>query len=124
MRPGIRLGPSCAHLDLGHQLRAAPDGGPDLCSARRAVDSTSQDDGWAHLGAVGNYLTSAVTSFDPRNYGFPKLIALAEAQSYLEVENEGGGSARVRLKPRRRTRKAPAKKTASQPAKKAATTAE
>jgi uncharacterized protein (TIGR00288 family) len=90
----------------------------------RAVNSTSQDDGWSHLGAVGNYLTSAVTSFDPRNYGYPKLIALAEAQSYLEVENEGGGSARVRLKPRRRTRKAPAKKTAAQPAKKAAKKAE
>jgi hypothetical protein len=106
---------------------ASPDGAeespplPDLQQLiTRAVNSTSQDDGWAHLGAVGTYLSSAVTSFDPRNYGYPKLIALAEAQPFLEVENEGGGSARVRLKPRRRTRKSPAKKTTTQPAKKTA----
>ena len=93
---------------------------PDLQKLlTRAVNSTSQDDGWAHLGAIGNYLSSAVTSFDPRNYGFPKLIALAEAQPYLEVDNPGSGSARVRLKATgRRSRKTTAKK--AQPAKKVA----
>jgi hypothetical protein len=86
---------------------------------RRAVDSTSQDDGWAHLGAVGNYLSSTNTSFDPRNYGFAKLIALAQAQSFLEVENPGGGSARVRLRTatqRRRRSGGSAKKAATKPA--------
>lgn len=71
---------------------------------RRAVDSTSQDDGWAHLGAIGNFLSSANTSFDPRNYGFSKLIALAQAQPYLEVD-ASAGTPRARLKtatPRRR----------------------
>lgn len=87
---------------------------------RRAVDSTSQDDGWAHLGAVGTYLTSTDTSFDSRNYGFPKLIALAQAQPYLEVDHPEDGSPRVRLKPvgrgsgRRRT----TKKAAASPTKK------
>jgi hypothetical protein len=81
---------------------------------RRAVDSTSHDDGWAHLGSVGTYLTSTNTSFDPRNYGFPKLIALAQAQSYLDVENSGDGIARVRLRSatRRRRSSGAAKKAA------------
>ena len=38
-----------------------------------AVDSTSQDDGWASMSAVGNFLNNTDASFDPRNYGFPKL---------------------------------------------------
>ncbi len=76
----------------------------------RAVKTTSQDDGWAHLGAVGTYLSSASASFDPRNYGYSKLIALAQAQPYLDVENAGGGSARVRLRSGRPAKKAVAKK--------------
>jgi hypothetical protein len=73
---------------------------PDLQKLlTRAVNSTSSDDGWAHLGAVGTYLSSASASFDPRNYGFPKLVALAEAQAFLEVENIPGGTTKVRLAP-------------------------
>ena len=57
----------------------------DLPELRRlmttAVDSTSQDDGWASMGAVGNYLNNTDASFDARNYGFPKLSSLARAQS-------------------------------------------
>lgn len=78
----------------------------------RAINSRAGDDGWAHLGAVGSYLSSADTSFDSRNYGFPRLIALAEAQSYVEVENTGDGSARVRLKAGRPAKKATGSKSA------------
>ena len=89
---------------------------------RRAIDSTSQDDGWAHLGAIGTFLSSASTSFDPRNYGFPKLIALAQAQPYVDVD-ASAGSPRARLKtPTQRRRrgatvkKAPAKKATAKKA--------
>ena len=63
-----------------------------------AVETTSQDDGWAALGPVGNYLTNTHASFDPRNYGFSKLSALARAQDYLEVDQKEGRPPRVRLK--------------------------
>ena len=97
---------------------------PDLQKLlTRAINSTSQDDGWAHLGAVGTYLSSASASFDPRNYGFPKLISLAQAQPYVEVDISGH-NARVRLRSTRRAssrggdkkttaKKAAAKKTAA-----------
>ena len=75
---------------------------PPLPDLRRilttAVETTSQDDGWAALGPVGNYLTNTHASFDPRNYGFSKLSALARAQDYLEVEQKDGRPPRVRLK--------------------------
>jgi uncharacterized LabA/DUF88 family protein len=35
-----------------------------------AIDDTSQDDGWAHLGQVGQVLGTRYATFDPRNYGF------------------------------------------------------
>jgi hypothetical protein len=84
-----------------------------------AIDDTSQDDGWAHLGQVGQVLGTRYATFDPRLYGFSKLISLARAQDYLEVE-QNEGAPRVRQRPatpqvRTRTRaakKAPAKKAA------------
>ncbi|MGV3564578.1 MAG: NYN domain-containing protein [Nocardioides sp.] len=62
-----------------------------------AIDATSDDDGWAHLGSVGSYLGSSQSSFDPRNYGFGKLVTLARAQDYVEVEEREDHVIRVRL---------------------------
>ena len=63
----------------------------------RAVNATSDDDGWAHLSAIGSYLRSADSSFDPRLFGFPRLAALVEAQPYLTTTGSGSG-VRVGLK--------------------------
>lgn len=57
----------------------------------RAINKQSGDDGWAHLGAIGQYLRSASSSFDPRLYGFAKLADLVEGQPYLLIEKSGNG---------------------------------
>ncbi len=62
-----------------------------------AVKATSGDDGWAHLSAIGSYLSSRDTAFDPRNYHFPKLISLVRAQAYLTVDTSTTNVTRVRL---------------------------
>lgn len=63
----------------------------------RAINAASGDDGTVTVSALGNYLRSASTSFDPRLYGQPKLSALLQTQPYLVVS--GSGSAmKVRLK--------------------------
>jgi uncharacterized LabA/DUF88 family protein len=80
-----------------------------------AVETVSQDDGWAALGPVGNYLTNTHASFDPRNYGFTKLSALVRAQDYLDVEHRDGHAPRVRLKPTTAAAGAPAKAAAKAP---------
>ncbi len=51
---------------------------------RSAVDAASGDDGWAHLGEVGNQIGNQA-SFDPRNYGYRKLSDLVEAIGLFEV---------------------------------------
>ena len=54
---------------------------------RRAVDAVAADDGWAHLGAVGNQIGNQA-SFDPRNYGYRKLSDLVEATGLFEVKRQ------------------------------------
>lgn len=56
-----------------------------------AVRETARDNGWAHLGAVGNLLVKTYPSFDARNYGFKKLGELVRAQSYVEVRDVANG---------------------------------
>ena len=53
---------------------------------REAVDSASDDDGWAQLGAVGSNLVRLASDFDSRSYGFRKLKDLVEAHPRYEVE--------------------------------------
>ncbi|MBS7458558.1 NYN domain-containing protein [Coralloluteibacterium stylophorae] len=63
---------------------------------RRAVDAAVDDEGWAHLGAVGNLLGRLAPEFDPRDYGCRKLKDLVACQAGLEVEEravQGGGRA-------------------------------
>ncbi len=75
---------------------------PDLRKLMtKAVESTSQEDGWSTLSAVGSFLGNSQASFDPRNYGFPKLSSLVKAQDYLELKpaGEGPSAAQVRLRP-------------------------
>ncbi len=88
---------------------------PDLRTIlEAAVRSTAQDDGWSPLSSVGNYLGKTHAAFDPRHYGFPRLSALAGAQSYLDLEHPEGGQPRVRLRSQRPPRKRTAtKKTAA-----------
>ena len=86
-----------------------------------AIETASQDDGWASLGPVGNYLSKTHASFDPRNYGYPKLSSLARAQDYLEVEQKEGRPPQVRLRtPATKKSTAPAGRRTRTSSKKAA----
>jgi len=69
----------------------------------KAVESTSSDDGWATMSALGQYLSNTTASFDPRNYGYGKLSTLVRSQDYVELKDPqgGGGDIAVRIKPRR-----------------------
>lgn len=50
-----------------------------------AVEAFSDDDGLAHLGAVGNYLSKKQPDFDTRTYGHIKLKSLVAALSGFEI---------------------------------------
>ncbi len=67
---------------------------------RKAVEaaSASREDGWASLSAVSNWLLKSSPSFDPRNYGFPKLSDLVRKQPYLEVKREGEANPQIQVR--------------------------
>jgi hypothetical protein len=50
---------------------------------RRAFEQSSDEQGWAHLGLFGSYLTKLRPDFDARNFGYKKLSDLARARRDL-----------------------------------------
>jgi len=55
---------------------------------RNAVESAAGEDGWSALGPVGQQIGNQA-SFDPRNYGYRKLIDLIEATQLFELDRRG-----------------------------------
>ncbi|RJO63225.1 MAG: NYN domain-containing protein [Myxococcales bacterium] len=55
---------------------------------RNVVESAAGEDGWAPLGSVGQQIGNQA-SFDPRNYGYRKLIDLIEATQLFELDRRG-----------------------------------
>ncbi len=72
---------------------------------RGAVDSADGEDGWGHLGPVGQYIANRA-SFDPRNYGYPNLSSLIEAIDLFDVRRDNK-LVYVRNKPRPTSRQSP-----------------
>lgn len=69
--------------------KAAPQPVP-LDLLRQAIEEASDDEGWAHLGAMGAYLNKIKPNFDPRLYGQKKLSDLLRKQPkhFSVVERE------------------------------------
>ncbi len=73
-----------------------------LAFIRQAIEEASDEQGWAHLGAVGTYLNKVRPDFDPRLYGQKKLSDLLRQQPrHFKVEersapNSAGRSLYVR----------------------------
>ena len=55
---------------------------------RTAVEKTSDEDGWAHLGKVGHYISNN-SSFSVINHGYKKLGELVKATELFEIEMRG-----------------------------------
>jgi uncharacterized LabA/DUF88 family protein len=70
---------------------------------RNAVESAAGEDGWSALGAVGQQIGNQA-SFDPRNYGYRKLIDLFEASQLFDLDRRGS---QVVLRDKRQSKGAP-----------------
>jgi hypothetical protein len=63
---------------------------PPVELLRRAIDDSSDERGWANLGAVGSYLTKVQPDFDPRLYGNRKLSDLLRSlETAFGLEERG-----------------------------------
>ena len=57
-----------------------------------AVEASSDDSGWAHLGVVGSNIAKQSPEFDSRNYGYAKLSALVAATKLFDAEERAVGA--------------------------------
>jgi uncharacterized LabA/DUF88 family protein len=76
---------------------------------RAGIEAGSDDEGWANLGAVGSHIANQASDFDPRNWGYTKLVDLINAIGLFELERKANG-VRLRTKP---AKKASARKASS-----------
>ena len=64
----------------------------------KAVDELADDDGWVHLGSLGQRLISRNPDFDPREYGCSKLSDLIKKSGAFSLDKRGGSSLHVKRK--------------------------
>jgi uncharacterized LabA/DUF88 family protein len=70
-----------------------------------ALEASSDDDGWAQLGAIGSHIANQAPDFDPRNYGYRKLGDLVRAMDLFEIDERklgDGQSKAIYLRNRKR----------------------
>jgi uncharacterized protein (TIGR00288 family) len=58
---------------------------------RTAVEQTAADDGWSHLGQVGQYISNN-SSLSPVNYGYKKWSDLIRVSDLFEIEMRNNNS--------------------------------
>ena len=61
-----------------------------------SVDDLGDENGWAFLGSLGNFLLKKKPDFDPRNYGFNKLLPLIKSLDQFEIDVRDTGVGNIR----------------------------
>lgn len=62
----------------------------------KSVNDLADESGWAFLGSLGNYILKKKPDFDPRNYGFTKLLQLIKSINKFEIDERETGSNNIR----------------------------
>lgn len=61
-----------------------------------SVNELADEAGWTFLGSLGNYIIKNKPDFDPRNYGFPKLLPLIKSLNLFEIDQREVGQSNNR----------------------------
>lgn len=61
-----------------------------------SIDDLEDENGWTFLGDLGNLLLKKKTDFDPRNYGFTKLLPLIRSLNKFEVDERDSGKHNIK----------------------------
>jgi Fe-S-cluster formation regulator IscX/YfhJ len=62
-----------------------------------SINDITEEDGWAFLGELGNMLLKKRPDFDPRNYGFVKLLPLIKSLDHFEIDERESGRKNIKL---------------------------
>ncbi|MDN5287994.1 MAG: Maebl [Mucilaginibacter sp.] len=56
-----------------------------------SITDLGDDNGWAYLGDLGNLMLKKKPDFDPRNYGFSKMLPLIKSMNKFEIDERETG---------------------------------
>ena len=62
-----------------------------------SINDIADENGWAFLGDLGNMLLKKRPDFDPRNYGFEKLLQLIKSLALFEIDERESGRRNIKL---------------------------
>ena len=54
-----------------------------------SINDLADEEGWAFLGDLGNLILKKQPDFDPRNYGFKKLVPLIKSLNLFDIDERG-----------------------------------
>jgi uncharacterized LabA/DUF88 family protein len=61
-----------------------------------SVEDLADENGWTFLGNLGNFILKKKPDFDPRNYGFSKLLPLIQNINKFEIDERDSGINNIR----------------------------
>ncbi len=61
-----------------------------------SIDDLEDENGWAFLGDLGNLMLKKKPDFDPRNYGFPKMLALIKSMNKFVIDERESGKNNIK----------------------------
>jgi len=62
-----------------------------------SISDLADAEGWTFLGDLGNLVLKRQPDFDPRNYGFKKLVPLIKSLNQFEIDERGTGKNNIIL---------------------------
>lgn len=62
-----------------------------------SINDIADESGWVFLGELGNLLLKKRPDFDPRNYGFEKLLQLIRSLGVFEIDERESGRKNIKL---------------------------
>jgi uncharacterized LabA/DUF88 family protein/Fe-S-cluster formation regulator IscX/YfhJ len=60
-----------------------------------SIADVADENGWAFLGELGNLLLKKQPDFDPRNYGFTKLVPFIKSMPQFEIDERRNGNVKL-----------------------------
>jgi uncharacterized LabA/DUF88 family protein len=61
-----------------------------------SITDLADEDGWAFLGELGSLMLKKKPDFDPRNYGYPKMLPLIRSINKFEIDERETGKKNVK----------------------------
>ncbi len=61
-----------------------------------SINDLADEEGWAFLGELGNLMLKKKPDFDPRNYGFPKMLPLIRSINKFQIDERDTGKSHLK----------------------------